>query len=50
VLAVPLERPTSAIAPFVRAATAELFAAFDGFEPGTGVVEDLTERLLTRNL
>jgi hypothetical protein len=50
VLAVPLEQPTSAIAPFVRAATAELFAAFDGFEPGTGVVEDFTERLLTRNL
>jgi hypothetical protein len=50
VLALPLETPTSAIAPFVRAATDELFAAFGGFEPGPSVVEDLTKRLLTRNL
>lgn len=50
VLTLPLETPTSAIAPLVSAATSELFAAFDGFEPGAGVVEDLTKRLLTRNL
>lgn len=50
VLAVPLATSTSAIAPFVQEATADLFASFDGFEVGAGVVEDLTEELLTRKL
>jgi len=49
-VAVPLETPTSAIARFVRDVTAELFAAFNGFAPGPGVVEDLTAQLLNRGL
>lgn len=33
VIAVPLDTPTSALGSFMRAATANLFAAFGGFEP-----------------
>lgn len=50
IISVSLDTLTSAIAPFVRSVTSGLFAAFSGFEPGPGVTEDLTERLLTRNL
>lgn len=50
VISISLDTPVSAIAPFVRTTTAELFAAFGGFQPSTGVTEDLTERLLTRRL
>ena len=49
VIAVPLDTPTSALGSFVRAATANLFAAFGGFEPGPGVTEDLTDELLSRD-
>jgi hypothetical protein len=49
-LNVPLEVPTSAIAPFVRVATAPLFAVFGGFAPGPGVIEELTERALSRRM
>lgn len=50
VVVIPLDTPASAIAPFVREATADLFAAFNGFEPGTEVTENLTRDILTRNL
>lgn len=49
-IAVPLSTPASAIAPFVREATADLFAAFGGYAVGGEAIENLTERLLTRNL
>ncbi len=48
VLTIPLDTPTSALGSFVRAATADLFAAFGGFEPGSGVTEKLTEEMLAR--
>ena len=47
-ISVPLDAPNSAIASFVRTATADLFAAFEGFEPGPGVTESLAEQLLGR--
>lgn len=50
VIRVPLETPGSALAPFVRRATSDLFASFGGFEAGEGVVEQLTDRMLRRNL
>lgn len=43
---VPLETPTSALAPYVRAATADLFAAFGGFELSADAAEDLTRSAL----
>lgn len=49
VIAVPLDTPISALGSFVRAATADLFAAFGGFEPGPGVTEKLTDELLSRD-
>lgn len=49
-ISVPLDAPNTAVASYVRAATADLFAAFSGFEPGAGVTEDLAEQLLNRNL
>jgi hypothetical protein len=49
-VAVPLDTPIPAIARFVRDATAELFASFNGFTPGLGVVEDLSAQLLNRDL
>jgi hypothetical protein len=48
-VSIPLMTPDSAIAQFVQDATAPLFAAF-GWSPGIRVVEDLTKRLLSRNL
>lgn len=47
-IAIPLDTPISALGPFVREATAELFAAFGGFEPGNGVTEALADELLVR--
>ncbi len=47
-LAVPLDTPASALGHFVREATADLFAAFGGFEPGPGVTEALADKLLAR--
>ncbi len=49
VIAVPLDTPTSALGSFVRTATADLFAAFGGFEPGPGVTEQLVGELLSRD-
>lgn len=46
VVDVPLETPISAIAPYVRTATSELFASFGGFELSATVVEDLTKSAL----
>ena len=47
-ISVPLDTPASAIGPFVREATAALFVAFGGFEPGDEVTEKLTHELLVR--
>lgn len=49
-IAVPLEVPTSAIASFVRSATGPLFDNFGGWAPGSGVIEDFTNRVLSRRL
>ena len=46
VISVPLETPISAIAPYVRTATSDLFASFGGFELNATVVEDLTKSAL----
>jgi hypothetical protein len=48
-VAVPLMTPISGIAPYVRDATAPLFAAFSGFALGADVTEDLTNRVLERS-
>ena len=48
VIAIPLDTPNSALGSFVRTATADLFAAFGGFDPGLGVTEKLTDDLLAR--
>lgn len=47
-IAVPLDAPDTAVASFVRTATADLFAAFEGYEPGPGVTEGIAEQLLER--
>lgn len=47
-LSLPLETPTSALGRHVRAATAPLFSAFNGFAPGPDVVENLTNEVLLR--
>ncbi|WP_262032130.1 RNA-binding domain-containing protein [Microvirga sp. Mcv34] len=46
---VPLDTPVSAIAPYVRQATANLFSAFDGFEFPIRSVEQWVTKLLTRS-
>jgi len=47
-ISVPLDTPTSALGPFVREVTADLFATFGGFEPGKGVTETIADELLAR--
>ena len=47
-VAVALDTPDSALGPFVREATAGLFAAFGGFEPGPGVTEGLVDEVMSR--
>jgi hypothetical protein len=49
VISVPLDAPNPTIAAFVRTATADLFAAFEGFEPAPGVTESIAEQLLERS-
>lgn len=49
VIGIPLETPDSALAPFVRQATSDLFAAFGGFEVDEGEVERFTDLMLKRN-
>jgi hypothetical protein len=45
---VPLETPPSALAPFVAAATRELFLAFQGTQMPMSDVEKMTTDLLAR--
>ena len=47
-LAVPLDTPASALGPFVREATADLLAAFGGFEPGSDVTEGIVDKVMSR--
>ena len=47
-VSVPLDAPASVLARYVRQATAPLYSAFNGFAPEAGLVEDLTDRLLSR--
>jgi len=47
---VPLDTPSSAIAPFVNDATRLLFALFDGFEMPLVEIEKRIQRLLGRNV
>jgi len=49
-VAIPLETPISALARSVREATIPLFTAFSGWMPDPGVIEDLTDSFLSRNL
>jgi hypothetical protein len=46
----PSDTPTNAIAPFVDAATRDLFALFDGTRVTYAVIEDWTSRLVERRL
>jgi hypothetical protein len=46
----PLETPLSAIAPFVDEATRLLFAAFDGTQIPSNVVDEWSRRLVERRL
>ena len=46
----PLDTPTSAIAPFVDEATRPLFALFDGYRIPLAAIETWVQRLLTRTL
>ena len=47
-LSIPLETPLSALGRHVRDVTAPLFSAFSGFAPGPGVVEAITDEVLSR--
>jgi hypothetical protein len=47
---VPLETPPSALAPFVIAATRDLFAIFNGFAMAPNVVEQIVQQLVERRL
>lgn len=47
---VPLDAPPSTLADFVHTATADLFAAFDGYEVPRPFTEGLVKRLLDRRL
>lgn len=47
---VPLDTPDSAVGSVVRAAVEPLFAAFQGFEVSIYLVEDLTRRLIERQM
>lgn len=46
----PLETPLSALSEYVNQCVQPLFQIFDGFELGTQIVEDLTQRLIERRL
>lgn len=50
VINVPLETPLSAISQYVYEVIKKLYGVFDGFDPGPGLVEDSTKRLLERRL
>lgn len=45
---VPLETPESAITPFVYDVIKQLFIIFNGFDPGSTLVEDFVKRLIER--
>ena len=47
---VPLDTPLSALGSFVYQAVQPLFVAFDGFEIGIDIVDDLTKQLIQRRL
>lgn len=47
---VPLEAPLSALSEYVAQVVQPLFRAFEGFEIGTGVIEDLSRRVIERKL
>lgn len=47
-ISVPLDAPGSVLGRDVRLATAPLYSAFSGFAPPPGLVEDLTDQVLTR--
>ncbi len=49
-VAVPLQTPATAIAPYVREAVIDLLAAFGGFSLDSNVIGDLTTRLVERRL
>lgn len=47
---VPLNAPASALGDYVRQAVNPLYAIFDGFSLGVEAVDDMTRRLVERNL
>jgi len=46
----PLKTPLLALSEYVNQCVQPLFQIFDGFELGTQIVEDLTQRLIERRL
>ncbi|MEN6622974.1 MAG: ATP-binding protein [Smithella sp.] len=50
IINIPLETPLSALDNYVSKIVQPLFEIFDGFSLSTGVIEDLTQRLIQRKL
>jgi hypothetical protein len=49
-VAVPLETPLTALAPYVYRAVSPLFSAFDGYMPSQKLVEDCVRRVIERKM